>query len=117
MEFQSKIIEDTIIAKIIGELDHHSSEDIRTQMDYLLSRNGVKNVIFDLSKLTFMDSSGVGMFMGRYKKVKEKKGISLLVNIPSSNRKLFQMAGLFNIFKECPTLEDGLKKVRREQYE
>ncbi|MFZ7130913.1 MAG: STAS domain-containing protein [Eubacteriales bacterium] len=117
MEFHTRVIEDTIIAKIVGELDHHTSEDIRNQMDYLLSMNGVKNVIFDLSQLTFMDSSGVGMFMGRYKKVKALKGVPLLVSIPLSIRKLFQMSGLFNIYGECSNIEDGLNKVRRGKHE
>lgn len=117
MEFQVKVLEDTILAKIVGELDHHTSEDIRNQLDYLLKKNGVKNLIFDLSNLTFMDSSGVGMFMGRYKKVKEKKGTPLLVNLPQSNRKLFQMSGLFNIYEECSSIEEGLNKVRSVNHE
>ncbi|MPW26330.1 anti-sigma factor antagonist [Alkalibaculum sp. M08DMB] len=113
MELQTRIIEDTLLVKIVGELDHHSSEDIRNQIDKLLSSNSIINIIFDLSHMNFMDSSGVGMFMGRYKKIKMKNGIPVMINIQDSNRRLLKMSGLFNIYQEYKDLDDAILAIRR----
>ena len=117
MELKTKVIEDSLYVKIIGELDHHTSEDIRNQVDSLLTSNNLKNLIFDLSQMNFMDSSGVGMFMGRYKKIKSKNGISIMIKIHNSNRRLLQMSGLFNIYKEYVNLDEALIAIRGENNE
>ncbi len=112
MELKTKVIEDSLYVKIIGELDHHTSEEIRNVVDSLLTCNNLKNIIFDLSQMNFMDSSGVGMFMGRYKKIKSRDGIPIMINIQSSNRRLLQMSGLFNIYKEYANLDEALIAIR-----
>ena len=53
--------------KITGELDHHSAESLRKQIDQKILSSSDKEIIFDLSGTTFMDSSGIGVLLGRYK--------------------------------------------------
>ena len=52
-----------------GELDHHNAEEIRKGSDKLIEENHIKCVIFDFQETNFMDSSGIGVIMGRYKLV------------------------------------------------
>lgn len=59
------------------ELDHHQTEEIRREADRQIERNHVKYVIFDFGETSFMDSSGIGVMMGRYRKLSltgEKSG-------------------------------------------
>ncbi len=56
-----------LLLKIEEEIDHHSSEKIRKRADYEIQIHIPKKVIFDFNKVTFMDSSGIGMLIGRYK--------------------------------------------------
>lgn len=56
--------------KITEEIDHHWSEKIRRQVDNEIERHVPKTVIFDFDKVSFMDSAGIGMLIGRYKVVK-----------------------------------------------
>ena len=58
-----------LTVRINGELDHHSAYEIRTATERELRRTGAINIAFDFSGLTFMDSSGIGVIMGRYKTV------------------------------------------------
>lgn len=55
--------------KIEEEIDHHSSEKIRKRADYEIQIHIPKRVVFDFSNVSFMDSSGIGMLIGRYKLV------------------------------------------------
>lgn len=58
-----------LILKITEEIDHHTSEKIRKKADYEIQIHIPKKVIFDFENVTFMDSSGIGMIIGRYKLV------------------------------------------------
>ncbi len=52
------------------ELDHHNAEEIKREADRLLGTRNIRSIIFDFEKTSFMDSSGIGMIMGRYKNIR-----------------------------------------------
>ncbi len=88
-----------LCVELEGELDHHNAETIRRQLDRAIMRcrNGL---ILDFSHVTLMDSSGIGLLIGRYKKLKEK-GMPLYVkNVNSHVDKIFRMSGLYNIIEK-----------------
>ncbi len=58
---------DRLVARLIGELDHHSAADIRERIDTALMHHRCALLVLDLSGLSFMDSSGIGLIMGRYR--------------------------------------------------
>ena len=60
-----------LIFEITEEIDHHTTEKIRRKMDNEIKRYMPKKVIFDFNQVTFMDSAGIGMLIGRYKKFKQ----------------------------------------------
>ena len=58
-----------LIMEITEEIDHHSANKIRSRADFEIEKNMPKKAVFDFNKVTFMDSSGIGMLIGRYKLV------------------------------------------------
>ncbi|WDU81986.1 anti-sigma factor antagonist [Caloramator sp. Dgby_cultured_2] len=62
--------DDVLIVKLMGELDHHSAEEVRIKIDNKIDETGLNKVIFDFAGVNFMDSSGIGVIIGRYKKLK-----------------------------------------------
>ncbi len=58
---------DKLIVTMAGELDHHSAEEVRNVIDDRLDRENLNKLILDFSKVNFMDSSGIGVVIGRYK--------------------------------------------------
>lgn len=90
----------TVTVKLQGELDHSYADRIRPELDELIADPGVKKLIFDLSDLSFMDSSGIGMIIGRYKQLARRGG---RVAVRCSNRRIdliFEMAGLYQIIEK-----------------
>ena len=86
-------------AFICGEIDHHSSKKIREEIDRALCRNSPDKLTLDLSGVTFMDSSGLGLILGRYKKT-ESAGISFSVTGASERAsQMFSMVGLERLIK------------------
>ena len=59
-----------LLLELTEEIDHHTTEKIRRKADYEMERYMPKRVIFDFNRVTFMDSAGIGMLMGRYKMIK-----------------------------------------------
>lgn len=86
--------EDQLIVKICGEIDHHSAKSAREEIDDKFKSEGCKNMILDMSGITFCDSSGLGLIMGRYKTVTEEGG-ELYVQRPSpSVDKMIRLSGM-----------------------
>ncbi len=82
---------------LCGELDEHSSHYTRLVLDKTLDSNSYKQVIIDLSDLEFMDSTGIGVLIGRYKKIKSKKVPVYICNPNGTIEKIFKMSGLYEI--------------------
>lgn len=83
---------------LIGELDECTAQNTKTVLDDVISKYPTqKNVVFNFSKLSFMDSTGIGMLLGRYKKIKAR-GMGVFIENPSSTvEKIMQIAGLYKI--------------------
>lgn len=69
MEDNFKVIEDFLMVKMPEEIDHHQSDCISSIADYYIVKENINNIVFDFEATKFMDSSGIGIIMGRYKKI------------------------------------------------
>ena len=104
-----EIVDQHLIVKLSGELDHHASENLRKKIDQAYSSNRVSNIVLDLRKLNFMDSSGIGLIMGRYKMCKENKGnLSIVSTRPYVNR-ILKMSGIYKIINVFSTVDEAIK--------
>lgn len=100
---------ENLIVYMMGELDHHSAEEVRSKIDDRLDRDNVIKLILDFTNVTFMDSSGIGVVIGRYKKVSLKKGMVCIANVNSSVKRVFDLSGMFKIIKLYDNIEQALK--------
>lgn len=81
-------------AKITGEIDHHTARWLRMDIDTAIADRAPKKLLMDFSGVSFMDSSGVGLVMGRYKNMKERGGKVALINMPEYIEKVMNLAGM-----------------------
>ena len=82
-----------------NELDHHNAEDIRRESDHLIEKNHIRYVIFDFEETNFMDSSGIGVIMGRYKRLYMLGGEVCAVHTSERMRKILTMSGVTKIMQ------------------
>lgn len=88
---------DRLIVKIEGELDHHNSKTIRENVDIEIKSGSIKTLVFDFSNLCFMDSSGIGIIMGRFQLMSLYGGRVVVENAPEYVKKIIYMSGLRDI--------------------
>lgn len=86
-----------LMLEITEEIDHHTTEKIRRKADNEITRYMPRKVIFDFNCVTFMDSAGIGMLIGRYKMIKMLGGILEMTNVKPSIKKIFEMSGVLKI--------------------
>ena len=86
-----------LVLELTEEIDHHSTEKIRRRADYEIQRHMPRKAIFDFSGVTFMDSAGIGMVIGRYKMVSMLGGTISMINVKPSVKKIFEMSGILKI--------------------
>ncbi|SUY47455.1 anti-sigma F factor antagonist [Clostridium putrefaciens] len=106
LKFDKK--DDKLIVLLTGELDHHSAEEVRAKIDDRLDRDKIKKLVMNFSGVTFMDSSGIGVVIGRYKKLLGKNGEICVVEVKDRVKKVFELSGMFKIIKSYNTLEEAL---------
>ncbi len=87
----------TLLVEITEEIDHHTTEKIRRNLDEDITRYMPRKVIFDFDKVSFMDSAGIGMIIGRYKMVNMLGGEVQMKNVKNSIKKIFEMSGVVKI--------------------
>ena len=92
-----KYANESFCALIEGDIDHHTSKKIRETIDTEVKKFNPSILKLDFSKVNFMDSSGIGLIMGRYSLMKLIEGKIELVNVPSRIDKLLRLSGVYNL--------------------
>lgn len=105
MDLKVKYDEDNkiLLLEITEEIDHHIATKIRSRADYEIQKYMPRKVFFDFNNVTFMDSAGIGMLIGRYKMVTMLGGTINMINVKPNIRKIFEMSGVSRLI---PILEN-----------
>lgn len=108
MELKFKRKNKTLIILVSGEIDHHSSKDLRAQTESALAQMGGRNIIFGFQEVTFMDSSGIGVMIGRYKQLQSLGGRIAIACANEKIDEIIRLSGLTKLLPTFETLEDAL---------
>jgi stage II sporulation protein AA (anti-sigma F factor antagonist) len=97
LNIELEVKNEILCVRLAGELDHHTAEDLRLQVNEVLESQPIQHILLNLEHLSFMDSSGLGVILGRYKVIRNKGGEMVVCSISPSIKRLFDMSGLFKI--------------------
>lgn len=99
MPVQLNMTDRVLTAYLEGEIDHHSARGLREAIDAAIEKNMPEILILDFKDITFMDSSGIGLVMGRYKLLKTNRAELHITNTSPSIYKVMKLAGLERLAK------------------
>ena len=108
MQYQIK--ENCLTIFLPAEVDHHNAEEIKREADKVIEEQHIKYVIFDFGRTNFMDSSGIGLLMGRYRALGMRGKCVQVVNVNSHIAKLLRLSGVGKYIEIC-----GSEKSAGEQ--
>ena len=103
----------TLVIRVPGELDHHNAERIREETDRICSERNIRNIVFDFGKTGFMDSSGIGLIMGRYKNIRFTGGKVTADRVNEQVKRILTLSGIHKVI-EIYEGESGIPERRRK---
>lgn len=99
MNMKTYSSEGNLVVKLGGELDHHSAREIREELDRMIAETRPENLVLELSEIDFMDSSGLGLVLGRYRRLCEIGSKMYIKNPGARTEKILCMAGVDKLIK------------------
>ncbi len=100
MNIKLETIGTTLVVKIDGEIDHHTAQIFKTEVDREINLRNIVNLVLDFDGVTFMDSSGIGVVVGRYKEIAARGGKVMIIRVKPQVDKILEISGLKTIL-EC----------------
>ncbi len=91
---ETSYYDNILTARLSGEIDHHKAPYIRQKIDSQAEYYRPKELHLDFSSVTFMDSSGIGLIMGRYRQISLLGGVLKVVNVPKGLLKIISLSGI-----------------------
>lgn len=114
---QTKLFEvmgETLIIHLPEELDHHVAGEIRKETDEYFTEKRIRDVIFNYQDTCFMDSSGIGLIMGRYREVRYLKGDVYIVGVHDKIARILEISGLYRIARVQDDVEKALQDIEEK---
>lgn len=96
---------DRLVVALSGELDHCCAQSVRRELDAFLQDLGIRVLILDFASLKFMDSSGIGVILGRYRILHDRGGEVAVIHMNQHIARIFHMSGLDRIIKQLDRQE------------
>ena len=101
MRLDTKVIKDTLLVQMGGELDILGADRVRHEIDAILQTRRIRKLILDLGEVSFIDSTGLGVILGRYKKISAAGGKMYIVRANPAVRKVLELAGVHKLVTLC----------------
>lgn len=99
LSIEMEVRQDVLCVRLAGELDHHTAEELRNSISEAIAKHNISHLVLNLGQLMFMDSSGLGVILGRYKEIHHRHGEMIVCAISAPVKRLFDMSGLFKIIR------------------
>ena len=112
MEITVNIRKNVLLVSLSGELDHHTAKEVKSLIEEVVKNRGVKNLVLDFSNLTFMDSSGIGVVVGRYKLITSLGGRIAIAGAKNNVSRLLYMSGINKIIELFDCAEDAFSSLQ-----
>lgn len=110
-EMKLGIANNALVVKFIGDVDNLVSESYKNKLDTIITENKFKKVIMDFSNVTFIDSSGLGLILGRYNQLRKINGSLYACGVNKQTEKIFNIAGIWTIIDKYDNINSVLKTV------
>lgn len=111
MNISTQVKQGILLVRVEGELDMLGADEFRRRVDEALAVSQARHLLLSLKGVTFVDSSGLGAILGRYKKISGQGGQLLAANVRPQVVRIFEMAGLLKIIKLYGSEADALASV------
>jgi stage II sporulation protein AA (anti-sigma F factor antagonist) len=112
MNMTALVDNSVLVVQLRGELDHHAVEGLRDEIEEQLRQTDYRGLVMNFRNIEFMDSSALGLILGRYRSVSQHSGKMALCEVTSSLRKIFELSGILKILPLFESEAEAIKFVK-----
>lgn len=112
MKCKTEIIDKILVLHLFGDFDHSNSELVKSIVRKELNLHNCINLIIDFNQVDFMDSSAIGMLIGRYKDITLLGGKILVTGIKGNLERIYTLSGLYKIIENTDSLESAVEYIK-----
>lgn len=112
MAIEASFVDGAVLVRLKGELDHHVVEQIRDEIENHLEMNRYRGLVISFRGIDFMDSSGLGLILGRYRTMTQHQGKMALCEVGPALRRLLELSGVFKIMPVFESETDAIQAVK-----
>lgn len=111
MQWTLEVKNHTLITRLTGEFDLGSADKLRAELDQIIEESQIRHVIFNLSETSYIDSSGLGVMLGRYKRIAQFGGKMAVVNPQPQVERILELSGLLTIISAYRDEGEALRQI------
>jgi stage II sporulation protein AA (anti-sigma F factor antagonist) len=115
LQIQHQVLDNTLVVTVAGELDLETAPRLRVLVDAELAHSGARNLLLDLAAVSFLDSSGLGAILGRYRTVAAAGGKMGIAGATTPVKRVLRLSGVAQIVSLFNTRETGLRSMSRQR--
>lgn len=112
MLLNTNVVDGNLIVRVKGELDLLTAETFRNLVERELNKGKAQNLILDMEQVSFIDSSGLGVILGRYRRIREEGGSMAIAGVKPHVKRILELAGIMGIIKVYDETEQALADVK-----
>lgn len=112
MAIEASFVDGAVLVRLKGELDHHVVEKIRDEIENQLEMNRYRGLVISFRGIDFMDSSGLGLILGRYRTMTQHQGRMALCEVSPALRRLLELSGVLKIMPVFESETDAIHAVK-----
>jgi stage II sporulation protein AA (anti-sigma F factor antagonist) len=109
---ETSVTNGILVVRMRGELDHHAVESIRNDIELALENTHYRGLVLSFRGIDFMDSSGLGLILGRYRTVAQRNRKMALCEVNPSLQKIFELSGILKIVPVYDIEESAVTAVK-----
>lgn len=112
MAIDKDVVGGTLVVRLRGELDHHAVESLRDEIETALEQTHYRGLVLSFQGIDFMDSSGLGLILGRYRTLSSRGSKMVLCEVNANLRKIFELSGIYKVLPVADTEQSALRMIK-----
>jgi len=109
---EKTVVGGVLVVRLAGELDHHTVETLRDEIEISLKETHYRGLVLSFEGIDFMDSSGLGLILGRYRTLSARNSRMALCKVNPSLSKIFELSGIHKIVPVYDNEESALRTIK-----
>ena len=102
-------LEGTVLTVVLPQdVDHPVTDLVRRETDHIINQNYIRKIVFDFTHTEFMDSSGIGVLLSRYKQMEGSRGTVRIYGAGPRITRILTIGGIMRLVKKCDTREEAI---------